>query len=209
MKKNIFLSVIIILFLYSASVFAKDPAGSEDPRHDELRAVMVDLQDALDSKDIEKIKSHLSPNVNVVLQDAEVADGIEAVDALYKRLFVGNAAILNLKSYSSRAQADVLSEIYENTAVVYGTITDSLSFSDWRGDIQVTSRWTATLLKEDGKWKIISLQLGANLFDNPLLNAATKSIKYFGLGGLVIGLIVGFFTAKIYLKKKLSTNAQL
>lgn len=207
MKKNIFQSIIIMLFLYSAPAFAKDPVDLEDPRHDELRAVMIGLQAALDAKDIEKVKPYLDKNVNVVLQNAEVADGIEAVEALYKRLFIGNSAVLNLKKYSAKAQADALSEIYENTAVVYGTITDSLSFSDWRGDIQITSRWTATLLREDSKWKIISLQLGANMFDNPLLNAAKKSVKYFGLGGLLVGLTIGFFMARIFLKKKLSASA--
>jgi hypothetical protein len=59
----------------------------------------------------------------------------------------------------------------------------------------MTSRWTATLVKENGHWLLASYHVSANLLDNPLINAA-KSGLYLAAGvalaaGLVLGLLVG------------------
>ncbi len=97
-----------------------------------------------------------------------------------------------------------MSEFYgDNTAVTYGTTIDSLTFVGGK-KIDLHSRWTATLYKENGQWKIVSLQFGVNVFDNPILSAVKKSIVYFSLGGILAGLIVGVFIGKRTKKKVLA-----
>ncbi|MEO6094284.1 MAG: hypothetical protein ABIW76_00935, partial [Fibrobacteria bacterium] len=53
------------------------------------------------------------------------------------------------------------------------------------------SRWTAAVIKTDGKWKISAIHNGVNFVDNPLLAETRKSRKYFLALGVVAGLAAG------------------
>lgn len=193
--------VFVSLFMFSNNVFAQS-TNNEDPRHNELRAVLTNLQKALNDKDIEKVKSYLNPNVNVIYQNGEVADGIGTVEAFYKRMLTGDNPVL--KEYSVSVNVDKLSEFYgDNTAVAYGSTIDSLSFTGG-SKMEVPSRWTATLFKQNGQWKIVSIQFGVNVFDNPVLSTAKKSITYFSIGGVIAGLILGMFISRLIKKRKLA-----
>lgn len=200
---KLYISIIfglISVFALSNVAFAQNVNGQEDPRHNELRAVLVDLQQAINKKDIATVKSYLDPNVNVIYQNGEVADGVDAVEAFYKRMLTGDNPVL--KDYSVEITVDKLSEFYgSNTAVSYGGTMDSISFLGGK-KVTLPSRWTATLYKENGKWKIVSMQFGVNVFDNPLLSAAKTSVIYFSIGGVVLGLIVGLFVGKSMRKKR-------
>ncbi len=190
---------LVSVFVFSNIAFAQNVTGQEDPRHNELRAVLVDLQQAINKKDIATVKSYMDPNINVVYQNGEVADGVNAVEAFYKRMLTGDNPVL--KDYSVVITVDKLSEFYgTNTAVAYGATVDSITFI---GDkkVELPSRWTATLYKENGGWKIVSLQFGVNVFDNPLLSTAKKSVLYFSIGAIVLGLIAGIFVGKSMRKK--------
>lgn len=200
---KLYISIIfslISVFALSNVAFAQNVNSQEDPRHDELRAILVDLQQAINKKDIATVKSYLDPNVNVIYQNGEVADGVDAVESFYKRMLTGDNPVL--KNYSVEITVDKLSEFYgNNTAVSYGGTMDSISFIGGK-KVTLPSRWTATLFKENGKWKIVSLQFGVNVFDNPLLSAAKKSIIYFSISGVVLGLIAGIFVGKSMRKKR-------
>ena len=46
-------------------------------------------------------------------------------------------------------------------------------------------------MKDGGKWLVANLHTSDNLFDNPLLSAATKALPWAVGGGLLIGLVAG------------------
>lgn len=184
-------SVSIIASAQSAS--APQPVG-EDPRHNELRAVLAGLQSAINEMDIEKLKTYLDPNVNVVYQNAEVADGVAAVDAFYRRMFLGDSPVL--EGYRTEVSVEQLSEFYGDTAVAYGTISDTITYFGGKS-ITLPSRWTATLVRStEGEWKIVSVQFGANVFENPLLEASRMMSIIAGVGGLLLGLLGGWLIAR-------------
>jgi NhaP-type Na+/H+ or K+/H+ antiporter len=65
----------------------------------------------------------------------------------------------------------------------------------------VNTNWTATMVKEEGKWLLASFQFGPNIFDNPVLNSAMRAL-YWGAGGAaVIGLLLGFLLGKFTTRK--------
>ena len=57
--------------------------------------------------------------------------------------------------------------------------------------IEMNSRWSATVVKEDGQWKVAIAHVGTNFLDNPVLNRLTSASKKLalitGIGGLLIG----------------------
>ncbi|HMB29788.1 MAG TPA: DUF4440 domain-containing protein, partial [Blastocatellia bacterium] len=66
------------------------------------------------------------------------------------------------------------------------------------GDTRVmTSRWTATLYKDNGKWKILNVHIGANLFDNPVIMALKSWIYKVGVGAGVAGGLLGFVLGRL------------
>ena len=65
----------------------------------------------------------------------------------------------------------------------------------------MTSRWTATLIRDNGKWKILNLHIGTNLLDNPVTEAAKSYVSKVGIGAGLGGLVLGFLIAW-FLRKK-------
>lgn len=167
--------------------------------HDALRAMLIEAEKAINNQDFNGIAQFLDPNIDVIYQNAEVADGINEVKAFQERMFNTSNGVL--KSFNTKVSADKLTKFYGDTAIAYGTSIDHFSFVGGL-EMNLTSKWMATLIKENGSWKVVSLQFSSNLFDNPLLTNAKASAKYFGFGGLVAGLLIGFFGVRFFRKKK-------
>jgi hypothetical protein len=88
---------------------------------------------------------------------------------------------------------DDLSTLYgDDTAVSHGTITDHFVLSNGM-KFDLVSKWTATIVKENDKWLVASIQASTNMFDNGVMNMALKwnTLKMGGLGVLVGGVLVG------------------
>ena len=56
---------------------------------------------------------------------------------------------------------------------------------------EIKSRWTATLVKQDGKWLLAAYHISMNVLDNPMLTAAKSGIYLGRLVALVIGILIG------------------
>ena len=199
MKKFLILFAVVSVFSGSTLVARAQETPQNTADHAALRLMLQNAQTAVNTHNIDGLTQYLDPNVNVIFQNGEVADGVPAVQAFYERMFNGSNPVL--KDFSTVASADKLSKIYGDTATAYGTDQDHYTFIGGT-TMDLTSKWSATLIKENGSWKVVSLQFTSNIFDNPLLSKATASATYFGIGGLVIGLILGFLLFKILRKKK-------
>lgn len=199
MKKCLVLVAVVSVLSCSTLVAQAQETPQNTADHDALREMLADAQDAINQHNVDEIVKYLDPNVNVIFQNAEVADGVPAVRAFYARMFDTNNPVL--RNSSTKASASALSEIYGNTAVAYGATIDHYTFAAGM-TMDLTSTWSATLVKENDSWKVVSLQFTSNLFDNPLLAKATALSKYFGIGGLIIGLILGFILVTFLRKKK-------
>lgn len=184
--------------LFSSSILFAQETEANKADHEALRAMLTEGVKAINDHNIEEVVQFFHPDINVVFPNAEVADGVDAVRDYYNKMLGKSNAIL--KDISTEASADALSEIYGNTAVVYGSMFTYYTFAGGM-ELEIPTKWTITLLKENGTWKVISMQFTANLFNNPLLSKATSSAKYFGIGGLLLGLIFGFLIFR-FLRKK-------
>ena len=178
-----------MLFLFALTPALSAPS-TEDPAHNELRALRDGMMDAIKKGDIERQLSYLHPNVVVTWQNAEVSRGREGVRAYLNKMLTGpNKPVA---SYQADLNVDELTILYGgDTGISFGSSKEHIALTDG-SNFDYTARWSATLVKDGGKWVVGSLHASTNLFDNPMLSM-TKRIACIAAGiCLVVGLVLGF-----------------
>jgi ketosteroid isomerase-like protein len=171
---------------------AKD--APEDPAHAELRKVREEMVDAINKDDRAKLMSHLHKNIVVTFMDGETVRGHDGVQKYFDAKLKSNPPVV--QTYSVNPKVDELSIIYGgDTAIAFGGSDDYFKLS--RGlEFNVHNRWTATLVKEDGKWLLAAFHASVGLFDNPLLSLTQRFAYWVGGGAAVIGLLVGWLIGR-------------
>lgn len=172
--------------------------GEQD--HEELRLLLRSARDAANAKNFDALKPLFYDKFTITTVDQQVFTDLDKFKAYFASMFTGDKA--PLKSITFNPEADALTEfVGDNIGISHGTSTDTYAFSD--GDTRtMASRWTATLIKDNGKWKILNLHFGANLLDNPYTNALKSSLyKVGGIAG-VVGLIIGFGLAWVMRRRR-------
>jgi uncharacterized protein (TIGR02246 family) len=193
MKTHLWVTVLSLCWTGS-SLAQETQSPAEDPVHNELRAVRDGFLDAFDKKDIERMLSYLSDDVVITVQNAEVLRGHKGVRDFHQRMSEGeHRAVESLKSEFA---VDELSILYGgDTAVAFGDMSDHFKLA--RGmEFDLDSRWTATLVKSDGRWLLAAFHVSTNMFDNGVSNLLSRwaAIKSGGLAlaaGLLGGLLAG------------------
>ena len=177
---------------------AANKLGEQD--HEELRLLLRSARDAANAKNFDALKPLFYEKFTITTVDQKVFTNLDDFKAYFASMFTGDKA--PLKSISFNPEADALTEfIGNNIGISHGTSTDTYTFSD--GDTRtMTSRWTATLIKDNGKWKILNLHFGTNLLDNPVVNTMKSSLyKVGGIAG-VVGLLIGFVLAWVMRRRR-------
>ena len=176
------LSAIAAMLLLSPPV-----QGQEDPAHNELRALKKEFLKAYNDGDMDKVISYLDDNVVVTWQNGKVSQGPKEVKAFYEKMTKGPDRIVEKSTI--QPEADALSVLYSEgdpfkskfvVAIAWGHSKDHYQLTDGTQFDQDT-RWSATVIKKDGKWKVASIHISVNLFDNPILHLAIrKTATYVG-----------------------------
>jgi ketosteroid isomerase-like protein len=162
----------------------------EDTVHDELRALKKELTEAVNANNLDALVALLDDNVVVTWQNAEVSRGPDQVRAYYDRMMKGDKRIV--ESVHIEPVVDELAHLYGNTGVAFGSSKDHFKLTDGR-DFVFESRWSGTMVKKEGKWKVASFHASTNTFDNPIIWIAVKRVGFWtgaiaGAAGLIIGL---------------------
>ena len=86
----------------------------------------------------------------------------------------------------------------DDLTMLYNGGTSGVSFGRSVGQFNVLgsslefeNRWTATTVKQDGRWLLTSYHVSWNALDNPLLNGATLNLYIVGAIALVVGAALG------------------
>lgn len=172
------------------------PLAAQDP-HDEdraaLRNILTEVTKAINAQDIEGIIAQMSPDCTVTWWNAEISRGHDEIRAYYRRMVKDDGRLIN--KYTTEAKVGAPARFVGtggDVAVADGSMEDEF-FPVIRGSFKLSSRWSATLAKLDGQWKIVSLHMSSNVFTNPLIAELTRALWYAGGGGLVAGVLVGWF----------------
>ncbi|MGD8568200.1 MAG: nuclear transport factor 2 family protein [Gammaproteobacteria bacterium] len=188
------ISLVLLLVL-----FVPFSGSANDADRELMRKILADVEDGINTKDFSKIKDHLHHDVIITFQNAELTKGVSGAEQYMNKIFEGPAAIL--KSFTTKATVDQPAIFYGNTAVAAGYTNERYEFTDDMG-FDLYTRWSATLLKENGQWKVIALHFSNNLFDNAILDKAKQANYIYATIGFIAGLILLWIVFWLTRKKR-------
>jgi hypothetical protein len=185
---------VIIFRALALTALSLAIGAAEAPDHAALRLLREELLGSVRKMDIEGIIQNLHPNIVVTWQNAEVSRGHQGVREYLNRMLGGKSPFV--KSFKTDVNVDELTALYgDATGIAFGSSTDRFDLAAGQ-QFTLHGRWTATLIKVNGKWLVASMHASTNLFDNPLLNAAKRSL-YVGVGaGFITALGLGWFIGR-------------
>jgi ketosteroid isomerase-like protein len=169
--------------------------SSDEALHAELRALKDRAVAAVNKRDADALMRELDPNIAFTAMNNEVVHGIDGAKAYYQKMLVGAARIV--QDMSLTAEPDRPADIYANGTMAVATGTSNAHFKLAAGpEFDVPLRWSATLRRANDKWAIAGMHFSANMFENPMLSAMERSIKWIAIGTGVVAILVGFFAGR-------------
>lgn len=179
---------IIILICSCLSLPAFGQEGTPEDRR-QLQALLESVRNAVNTRDLKVLNECFSENFSATMIDQKIVTTRKGLEDYYREVFTGEKAMV--KSLVIAPEAEAITRIYdERFGTVYGRNLEKYELTDGK-KFTIQSRWTASVVKTDGRWKIAAIHNGVNFVDNPVLTETRKSRKYFLAIGLVAGLAAG------------------
>lgn len=186
------LRCLFILMLGLSTMCAADglSAHADEADHQALRALRDELVAALNATDYTRLGQCLAPGFNLTFADQRRFTDLTSLTSYQQHLHdeVGITKVVFAPEVDAPATL-----ITADTAVATGTSSDRFEAKD--GSVTaITSRWTATMVRQDGAWKLSAFQAGVDLMDNPILHRQRQAMIRFAVLGAVLCLIVGLLS---------------
>jgi ketosteroid isomerase-like protein len=177
---------LVLLSILSLTAVAQE---ANQEIHQELRQLLLGIEQAVNEQRYHDLAPYFHENLRVTTINQEIISSRDEIGAYFDRWFGEDGY---LKKVEMKLTADAETELYadKTIGIVRGSGQENYVLSDSRY-YEMLTRWTATVIRDDdGKWRILSLHIGTNFLDNPILDEAENSLVYFAIGGFVIGVIV-------------------
>jgi ketosteroid isomerase-like protein len=188
-----------LLILLGSSLSAAEEA--DHATHEELRAVLRQTEDAINAGDFDKMLPVISEKIRATPINQEFLSSRTEVSAYFKKWFGGGGY---LKKLEMKLTPDALTELSEDKSwgIVRGKGLEKYILADGR-PYEMTTRWTATMVKEsDGHWRIRSIHIGTDFLNNPILSEAERALGMGVAGGVAGGLLLGLILGWSFFRKK-------
>lgn len=157
--------------------------------HEALRALRGKLAAAFEKQDVPAMRACFAKDFvfTTVTQSALTSE--DQVQQFLNKMFRGEGAVVT--AMKSEAQADILTRfLSDNVGVCYGTARDTYTLKS--GEVvPMDLRWSATVVKESGEWKVAVAHVGTDFMDNPVLARTMKAGRTLAIVAVVAGLIIG------------------
>jgi ketosteroid isomerase-like protein len=179
--------LIALALIAPARLLAQEP---DHAIHEELRGLLRGIQSAVNEGKYDELPKYFHDKMRVTTINQEVISTPAEIPAYFNKWF-GSGGFL--KKVVMKLNADDLTELYgdKTWGIVRGSGEEDYSLADGRF-FPMKTRWTATLAKDaDGKWRVLTLHIGTNFLDNPILGKAETALAQFAAGGLTLGALIG------------------
>lgn len=153
--------------------------------HDALRQLMKKTTAAINSQDLAALGACMAREFVFVTIDQTIITNREGIAAYYDRMLKGKDAPIAV--LSCKPEAEILTRFFgENAGYCYGKSTDAYTLKDKRV-FTLDVRWSSTVVKEDGQWKIATAHTGVDFMDNPVLTV--RSMSFWRKIGIALHLV--------------------
>lgn len=196
MNRFAFLSLAsLALHLGATSLLAVDDREADHVALRQLRDKVVTGINNLDSKVLApcfaKDFAFTTVNQTVITNQAQFQN-------FFDHMFHSKDSLVT--AMHTEPKADILTRFTDqNTGICYGSSVDTYTLRTGES-VTMNLRWTATVVKEDGQWKVAMAQAGTDFLDNPVLTrlgSFWKTVAISGaIGGLVLGAVLGVTMAR-------------
>lgn len=148
-------------------------AQDREADHQALRGLMARTARAIESRDMKALMGCFAKDFVFTSIDQTVMTNETQLLAFNERIFTGKDA--PLAKMKMEPEADVLTRFVSgNVGYCFGRSKETYTLKDGHVFVMI-NRWTATVLKENGEWKIAAVHTGVNFMDNPILTARSMS----------------------------------
>lgn len=202
MKKNLVAAALIALLALS-HLYAQDEEGARKADHEALRALRDRVTTALNTRDVPALRACFAEKFVFTAVDQTVLTSEQDVKNFLDKMFEGPAAIVS--DMACQIEPDVLTRFIDvNTGYCYGGNKETYTMKGGRV-VTMQTRWSATVVRENGEWKVAAAHAGANFMDNPVLDqlkAVSARVLAMGLAvGLIAGVIIAVLVCAIRKRK--------
>jgi ketosteroid isomerase-like protein len=161
--------------------------------HAALRALRDKVTAAIDKQDIKALASCFAKEFAFTTVNQTVLTNETQMQEFFDRMFRSSDALVT--SLKTEPKADILTRFIDtNTGVCYGSSKDTYTMKSGKV-VEMNVRWSATVVKDNGEWKVAIAHVGTDFLNNPVLDGMKGFARTVGLcaglGGLVGGIIIG------------------
>ncbi len=195
------LAAIVGTFCLSSVCAQQDvpaEAGDSQAIHDSIRGLRDRLLQAVNDRNVEGLLESLHPDVVLTAQDGSLLKtmrGHEGVREYMERLLTGPNP--GVKSLKVNATVDELTILHgDDTGVAFGSSADNYELASG-STFTLDTRWTATVVRTEGQWKLAALQVSSNPFENPFVSALRSALTWTALVAGIVGLAAGLLISII------------
>jgi ketosteroid isomerase-like protein len=168
---------------------------NQDLDHDLLRQMKDQFVKAYNDRDIDGMLSVLDPRISFTAMNGEAVYGHEGVRGYHERLTTGPDASVKGTAITA-VEADDLTVIHDGHFGVSAGWADSSYQLKGGLNFATRIRWSCTMVKKDGAWKVVSMHTSSNIFDNPVLRMTRKAAAAKAVVATLAGLAAGFFLGR-------------
>lgn len=172
---------------------AEQPAA-DAPVHDELRALQKTMEDALNARDLDALLANVDDKLVFTAMNAESGYGKDHVRNYFNKMLNGDKKIV--ENIKVDFVPDALATFYGPDVAVSAGNADSHYELTNGMKFDVMARWTATLVRKEGRWVVASFHYSTNMFKNPVLEQQRKWLLIAGGGAALLLGLLGFIIGR-------------
>lgn len=185
------LLLTVLTFWSATAVFAADEREAD---HVALRALRDKVANAISSQDADALESCVAKEFAFTAVNQVTMTNKTQIAEFFNQVF--RSADAPVTSLKTEPTADIPTRfIDQNTGVCYGSSKDTYVLKSGR-KVTMIVRWSATVIKQDGQWKVALAHIGTDFLNNPVLAMANsfwqKVVIGAVVGGLAIGILIGW-----------------
>ena len=194
-----------ISMMFIAAVLLAGPSSAiaqeaDAEVHEELRALLAGLTETINESRFDELDQYLYEPFSATMINQETITSREELKAYFEKWVSGEGALI--KSITMALEADELTTIYDGKyGIARGSNVEAYELTTGKS-YELTSRWTATLIKDEGQWKVLAVHSGINFIDNPVLAAAKESLILFAVGGAAAGVLGALILCWLFRRRR-------